>query len=486
MTSYSYDTENRLKTVIKGGATVGQYTYDGDGGRSTKTAGGATTIFIGAMYEETNATPTKNIFLGGQRIASINTQGAYYYLTDHLGGTNVLMDSSGVKKELIEYDPYGSYARHDKYGDSDEVARFYFTGKKLDDESGLYFFEARYYDSKLGRFITPDTIVQSPSNPQTLNRYSYCGNNPVNRVDPSGHKWSWTKFWHAAVGAFVGVVATILLGPVGTGFFATFAGAGAFGGALGGAISGGLDGGWRGALIGGAMGGALGGLGGWAYGESLAGHAIGNQIMGGMLAAGVGIAAATNSWDSFAGGLTGAVVGSVASNGIIESKTWKNWQQNRRLQALSKISSSESEGQKSLSVAKNTEDDILNNKNVQDKINQAWDDSFNQPPYGGPGGATYREQGGFIYQDANGQLDVARWPSGNPNSYQGITIPHSPEGTIALFHTHPFASIQPSSGDYIAYGIYGMKGYIIGNNGVSRFTPDMNGGKWDVLPSIIK
>ncbi len=47
----------------------------------------------------------------------------------------------------------------------------------------------RYYDPKLGRFITADDIVQDPDNPQTLNRYAYCGNNPINNIDPDGHSW---------------------------------------------------------------------------------------------------------------------------------------------------------------------------------------------------------------------------------------------------------------------------------------------------------
>jgi RHS repeat-associated protein len=61
-----------------------------------------------------------------------------------------------------------------------------FTGQRLD-ETGLYYYNARYYDAAIGRFISPDTIVQSLANPQTLNRYSYCLNNPLKYVDPSGH-----------------------------------------------------------------------------------------------------------------------------------------------------------------------------------------------------------------------------------------------------------------------------------------------------------
>jgi len=49
------------------------------------------------------------------------------------------------------------------------------------------FYNARYYDPGIGRFISPDTIVPDPANPQDLNRYSYVRNDPVNHVDPSGH-----------------------------------------------------------------------------------------------------------------------------------------------------------------------------------------------------------------------------------------------------------------------------------------------------------
>jgi RHS repeat-associated protein len=49
--------------------------------------------------------------------------------------------------------------------------------------------DARYYDASAGRFISPDTIVQAPADPQSLNRYSYVRNNPMVLTDPSGHSW---------------------------------------------------------------------------------------------------------------------------------------------------------------------------------------------------------------------------------------------------------------------------------------------------------
>ena len=51
----------------------------------------------------------------------------------------------------------------------------------------MYFYNARYYNPVLGRFISPDALVPQPGNPQSFNRYSYVTNNPATLVDPSGH-----------------------------------------------------------------------------------------------------------------------------------------------------------------------------------------------------------------------------------------------------------------------------------------------------------
>jgi RHS repeat-associated protein len=75
-----------------------------------------------------------------------------------------------------------------------------FTGQRLD-STGLYYYGARYYDPQIGRFISPDTIVPDPANPQSLNRYSYCLNNPLKYTDPTGHWPSWSdvgSFFKAA------------------------------------------------------------------------------------------------------------------------------------------------------------------------------------------------------------------------------------------------------------------------------------------------
>ncbi len=211
-TTYAYDTENRLTSAVKGGSPLAIFTYDGDGGRTTKTVSGTTTKFVGNLYEEAGTQKTAHIYFGSTHVVSIAGGKVDYIHQDHLGSANVVSDQVGAVKEISEYLPFGGFARHDKYGSSQEVAWFYFNGKKLDDETGLYYYGARYYDPSLGRFITPDPTIQHPYDPQDLNRYTYARNNPVNLIDPDGYGW-FSKLWKAISG-FVAAVAGTAVGIV--------------------------------------------------------------------------------------------------------------------------------------------------------------------------------------------------------------------------------------------------------------------------------
>ncbi|MCA9463715.1 MAG: RHS repeat-associated core domain-containing protein [Nitrospira sp.] len=100
-----------------------------------------------------------------------------------MGSTSILTNASGVKEEdLVDY-PYGETFTNTGTAN----VAYKYTGKELDDSTGLYFYEARYYDAALGRFISPDTIVPDPGNPQDFNRYTYANNNPILYNDPTGH-----------------------------------------------------------------------------------------------------------------------------------------------------------------------------------------------------------------------------------------------------------------------------------------------------------
>jgi len=107
----------------------------------------------------------------------------YYLLTDHLGSTALTLRGSTRVGEL-RYHPYGGT----RYSWGTTPTSFRFTGQREDATIGLYFYNARYYDPALGRFVSADTVVPKPGDPQDLNRYRYGANNPPSFIDPNGHQ----------------------------------------------------------------------------------------------------------------------------------------------------------------------------------------------------------------------------------------------------------------------------------------------------------
>ena len=100
----------------------------------------------------------------------------------------ILMNMDGNIVKRYRFDPWGNLEA--QWGT--EPNHYLFTGKEKD-ESGLYYFGARYYNLRLGRWITPEPRCH-PNNlklkdPQSLNPYSYCRNNPLAFVDPDGQTW---------------------------------------------------------------------------------------------------------------------------------------------------------------------------------------------------------------------------------------------------------------------------------------------------------
>jgi RHS repeat-associated protein len=85
----------------------------------------------------------------------------------------------------LRYHPWGGT----RYTSGTTPTARRFTGQIEDAAIGLYFYNARYYDPYLNRFISPDTIIPDPANPQSLNRYSYVLNNPLKYTDPTGHEY---------------------------------------------------------------------------------------------------------------------------------------------------------------------------------------------------------------------------------------------------------------------------------------------------------
>jgi len=123
----------------------------------------------------------KYYYAGGQRVAMRKGSSAPSYLLGaHLGSTSVTAHRNGALSSSQRDTPWGG-----TQSDSRPTS-FQYTGQRKD-ATGLYFYNARYYDPYLNRFLSPDTIVPDPTNPQSFNRYSYVYNNPLAYIDPDGH-----------------------------------------------------------------------------------------------------------------------------------------------------------------------------------------------------------------------------------------------------------------------------------------------------------
>ncbi|MCC6605264.1 MAG: RHS repeat-associated core domain-containing protein [Anaerolineae bacterium] len=112
--------------------------------------------------------------------------GLFYVLSDHLGSTSLLVNSSGstVTGSTTRYLPFGGYRGTPP---SQTITDRDFTGQKENMELGLLYYQARFYVPGIGRFASADTLVPDPGNPQAYNRYSYVENRPPNFNDPTGH-----------------------------------------------------------------------------------------------------------------------------------------------------------------------------------------------------------------------------------------------------------------------------------------------------------
>jgi RHS repeat-associated protein len=119
---------------------------------------------------------TKYYYAGMQRVAMRKNGTVFYLHGDHLGSTSLATDAGGAKASRVLYYPYGE----ERYWEGTLPTDFTYTGQRSEGPGlgGLMDYRARFYDPSLGRFISADTIVPNPSNPQDLNRFAYARNNP--------------------------------------------------------------------------------------------------------------------------------------------------------------------------------------------------------------------------------------------------------------------------------------------------------------------
>jgi len=181
------------------------------------------------MTEKQGGTVTGHYVYGVTRLSRDDGTNFLYYQVDGLGSARQLTDDTEAVAKTYLFEAFGSLVAQS--GTAENPYQFAgSSGYRNDGDAGLMHVGARYYDPQVGRFTTADPVLGNIYLPQTLNRYVYVINNPVNSVDPTGR-----------------IVVTIILGALIIGGFAV-AGAiiggisGGRTGAIGGAISGGLVG----------------------------------------------------------------------------------------------------------------------------------------------------------------------------------------------------------------------------------------------------
>jgi len=190
MWTYRFDPDGRLDQVKKNGAVVGTFAYDAFGSRVKKTGASGTTVYVGGLFEvRPDGTKIDHVSGNGGAVCDITRQGGatstIYFHADHLGSINTVTTSTGAVIQQSQFRPFGE--RFNTTGASSNER--WYTSQVEDKETGLDYYNARFYDPSLGRFISPDSIVPSAMDPQSLNRYAYVRNNPIANIDPTGNSW---------------------------------------------------------------------------------------------------------------------------------------------------------------------------------------------------------------------------------------------------------------------------------------------------------
>ena len=206
--TYGYDLANRLiSSGISNNAVIplstsATYAYNAQGQRVTRVEDEVITHFYytgsALLFTTVNeyVLQTQNILdPSGTIVASKRFEGQaeteqdpyaedyFFYRYDIRGSVTNIVDGAGSVVKSYDYDEFGVTT---STGDTffNEVT---FTGS-VADASGLLYMNARYYNPSTARFLSQDTYTGSASVPWTQHLYAYCNNNPVNMVDPTGHR----------------------------------------------------------------------------------------------------------------------------------------------------------------------------------------------------------------------------------------------------------------------------------------------------------
>ena len=215
--TYEWNSRGQLIQSSDNDHTV-YYVYGTDGERTNKFTSGSETLYFNSMWSWHKDSAivgqySKNIYLGTTRLVtklhnSVNelpsaqsvTDNCYYYHSDHLGSAQLITDFQGNEYQRLEYTPYGElWIEKTSPVKETKFLPYKFTGKERDEETGLYYYGARYLDAKYSRWLSADPALGEYMggtssgeggifNTINFNLYHYAGNNPIKYIDPDGRK----------------------------------------------------------------------------------------------------------------------------------------------------------------------------------------------------------------------------------------------------------------------------------------------------------
>jgi RHS repeat-associated protein len=193
--TYVYNSAGRLAQVLRDATVIATYTYNAQGQRTRKVTAQGTTLYqydlSGQLIAETTATGQAQrdyVWAESKPIAQIDVTSegdkVTYLHTDHLNTPRVATDATGTVVWMWNGDAFGSLLPYQDADGNGQIVmvNLRMPGQYFDPESGLHYNWNRYYDPKLGRYITSDPIGLQGG----LNTYAYALNNPLFWIDPNG------------------------------------------------------------------------------------------------------------------------------------------------------------------------------------------------------------------------------------------------------------------------------------------------------------
>jgi len=210
----NYNLDNRLIQVVEG-TVLADYVYNGLGQRIKRIVNETTTVYhydrVGNLIGESDASGNfgnKYVYLDENRLIYIGpSEDVYYFVNDHLGTPQKIMDGSSIVVWSADYQPFGEA----NITVSTVLSNFRLPGQYYDQETGLHYNYFRYYNPQTGRYVTTDPIGLAGG----INLFAYVQNNPINIVDAFGLEWT---DWQEVIGTIEGTTAIGLKSTTSYGF----------------------------------------------------------------------------------------------------------------------------------------------------------------------------------------------------------------------------------------------------------------------------